>query len=346
MNRPSYLLPRLPGRVRAAFALVAVVLAVHGCAAPRPTAPAAQEPGPVIARDRDFMVIRAQSSDNLASLAERYLGDPHKAWWIAEFNGIDRVRAGQYVVIPLRLRNPLGVYANGVQTVPILCYHRFGNNRSRLTVTPAAFEAQMEYLARNGYQVVPLSRLTGFLEGKEPLPPKSVVITIDDGYRSTHEIAYPILKRYDFPATVFLYSDFVGAADAMTWGQMQDLVRSGRIEIQPHSRTHSNLTQKLPGESDANYRDRIRREIETPIALIQDRLALASSSFAYPYGDVNESVAEQVAKQGLSLGVTVTPGGNAFYAYPLMLRRTMVFGNEDMETFKSKLATFAQSAPR
>jgi peptidoglycan/xylan/chitin deacetylase (PgdA/CDA1 family) len=191
-----------------------------------------------------------------------------------------------------------------------------------------------------------LSRLKGFLDGKEALPPKSVVITIDDGYRSSYEVAYPILKKYGFPATVFLYSDFVGASDAMTWAQMQEMVRSGRIEIQPHSRSHSNLALRLPGESDAKYRDRIRREIETPIAVIQDHLALASSSFAYPYGDVNESVAEQLSKQGVSLGVTVTPGGNAFYSYPLMLRRTMVFGNEDVETFKSKLATFARNLPR
>ena len=85
----------------------------------------------------------------------------------------------------------------------------------------------MEYLARNGYRVIPLAQLARFLDGKEPLPRKSVVITIDDGYRSTYEIAYPILKKYGFPATVFLYSDFVGAADAMTWAQMKEMVALG-----------------------------------------------------------------------------------------------------------------------
>ena len=57
----------------------------------------------------------------------------------------------------------------------------------------------MEYLAQNGYHVLPLARLEDFLAGKTPLPRKSVVITIDDGYRSTYEIAYPILKKYGFP---------------------------------------------------------------------------------------------------------------------------------------------------
>ena len=94
-------------------------------------------------------------------------------------------------MIPLRVRNPTGVHANGYQTVPILCYHRFGNRWGKLAVTPAAFEAQMEYLARNGYSVISLKQLARFLDGKEALPPKSVVITIDDGYRSTYDIAFP-----------------------------------------------------------------------------------------------------------------------------------------------------------
>ena len=332
--------------MRLALALLAAVLALMGCATPTPPAPAPRDTGPVLARDRDFVIVRAQKGDNLQSLAQDYLGDKQKAWWIAEFNGTDQVRPGEDVVIPARPPNPLGVYANGLQTIPVLCYHRFGNNRGKLTVTPAAFEAQMEYLARNGYQVVPMSRLTGFLEGTEPLPRKAVVITIDDGYRSTFEIAYPILKKYGLPATVYLYTDFVGAADAMTWAQMQDMLRSGLIEIQPHSKTHSNLTFRLAGESDAKYRERIRREVEVPIGAIQERLASATTSYAYPYGDVNEIVTDQLAHNGVRLGVTVTPGGNPFYSSPLMLRRTMVFGNEDLEAFKSKLATFTRTAPR
>jgi len=300
----------------------------------------------LLGRDRDFAIVIAQPGDNFATLAERYLGDAKKSWWIAEFNGIDHVDAGQDVVIPLRARNPLGVYANGFQAIPILCYHRFGPNRSAMTIAPAAFEAQMEYLAQNGYRVITMKQLERFLEGNEPLPKKTVVITIDDGYRATYQVAFPILKKYGFPATVYLYSDFVGAADAMTWPQMQEMVRSGLIEIQPHSKTHPNLTVRLPGETEAKYQERVRREVEAPIAAIQDRLSTPSFSYAYPYGDVNETVVDLLTRQGVHLGVTVTSGGNGFFSYPLMLRRTMIFGNDDMETFKSKLATFVRTAAR
>lgn len=327
---------------------IAVALLAAGCAtpAPEPAPPAPRDHGPVLGQDKDFAIVVAQAGDDFGKLAERYIGDARKGWWIAEFNGIDEIKPGQDVVIPLRVRNAIGVYPNGFQTIPILCYHRFGPNKSSMTLTQASFEAQMDYLAKNGYRVITMAQLAGFLEGKEPMPRKTVVITIDDGYRATYQIAFPILKRHGFPATVYLYTDFVGASDALTWPQMQEMTRSGLIEIQPHSKTHSNLTVKLPGESDAKYAERMRREVEGPVGAIQDRLSAASFSYAYPYGDVNDIVADLLARQGVRLGVTVTAGGNPFFSYPYMLRRTMIFGTEDIESFKSKLATFARTASR
>lgn len=351
-NRIRHLLRRLE---RSLTPLAIVALALAGCATP-PPAPVATEPvqdapraavrGPLIARDDDFAIVTVAAGDDLAKLAQRYLGSAEEAWRIAEFNGIDRARRGETIVIPLRTHNAVGVYANGFQTVPILCYHRFGPKSSKLTVTKAAFEAQMEYLAQNGYHVVPLEKIRAFLDAKEPLPRKTVAITIDDGYRSTYEIAYPVLRKYNFPATVFLYSDFVGASDALTWAQMKEMLGSGLIEIQPHSKTHANLTQRQPGESDAAYRDRIRREVETPINVIKDRLEVPSRTFAYPYGDVNDTVITELGRVGVPVGFTVTPGGNGFFAYPYMLRRSMIFGDQDLDAFKAKLATFSRIGSR
>jgi peptidoglycan/xylan/chitin deacetylase (PgdA/CDA1 family) len=332
---------------------VALVAVLASCATPPPPPPEAPpppaplpDPGPVLGRDDDYVIVSVRSGETLASLAERYLGDSSKAWWIAQFNNVGTLREGQIVVVPLRQRNPVGVFANGYQTVPILCYHRFGVKTSKLNVTPSAFEQQMEWLARNGYTVITFARLARFLEGKEALPAKSVVITIDDGYRSTYEIAYPILKKFGYPATVFLYTDFVGASDAMTWAQMKEMTASGLVTIQPHSKSHANLTQRLPNESDARYRDRIKREVGAPVAAIRDRLSEPTSTFAYPYGDVNEYVVDLLVRDNVSQGVTVTPGGNPFYAYPYMLRRSMVFGNEDLDAFKSKLVTFVRTGAR
>jgi peptidoglycan/xylan/chitin deacetylase (PgdA/CDA1 family) len=337
--------PPRRGSLRAACGLIVAALLAQGCVEtpPRPPAvpapPIQREAGPLLGRDDDFAVVVARPGDDFATLAERYIGNRGNGWWIAEFNGIDHVRPGQTVVIPLRRPNRIGVHWTAFQTIPILCYHRFGSRSSQLTVAPAAFEAQMEYLARNGYHVVPLSRLTGFLDGKEALPRKTVVLTIDDGYRSTYEVAYPILKKYGFPATVFLYSDFVGATDALTWSQLKEMADSGLIDIQPHSKTHANLALRLPEEPDGKYRERVRREVDVPISVILERLGIRSTAYAFPYGDVTDLVLDQLKRQGVRLAVTVTPGGNAFFAPPQMLRRSMVFGNDSLDTFKSKLVT-------
>ena len=300
----------------------------------------------MLARDDEYAIVVARADDTAAVLAQRYLGDARKAWWITERNGGVEIRSSQVVVIPLVERNRIGVYADGFQTIPVLCYHRFGNRASKLTVTPAAFGAQMDYLAKSGYHVLTLKELAAFIAGREALPKKSVAITIDDGYRATYDIAFPILKKHGFPATVFLYSDFVGAGDALTYAQMKELVGSGLIEIQPHSKTHANLTLRLPDESDAKYRERVRREVDAPVDVIRERLAATSYAYAYPYGDVNDTVVDFLSRKGVSIGLTVTPGGNGFFAYQYMLRRSMIFGNEDLETFKAKLQTFVRTAGR
>lgn len=336
--------------------LLALAALVAGCATPVPPASPPHTPAPrvveapsadpVIARDREFAVVRVGPGDTYATLAQRFLDDAGKAWWLAKFNHDEALQPGSLIAVPLQVRNPIGVYANGYQTVTVLCYHRFGTRGSRLNVTPAAFEAQMEFLSRNGYNVVPVSKLAAFLDGREALPAKTVAITIDDGYKSMFEVALPILRKFGFAATVYLYTDFVGAGDALTWAQMKEMTSSGLVDIQPHSKTHANLTLRLPGETEARYRDRIRREVEVPVATLRERLSMTSFSYAYPYGDVNDYVIELLARQKVDHGVTVTPGGNAFYAYPLMLRRSMVFGNEDLDAFKAKLTTFVRTGAR
>jgi peptidoglycan/xylan/chitin deacetylase (PgdA/CDA1 family) len=335
-------LRRLAGMVHVAFALLVAACVQTPERAPEapslPTLPRLAE-DPLLARDADYVVVVAQPGDTLARLAERWTGDATRRDQIAQFNRIEEVRPGQAVAIQRKRTSPIGIQAGSVQAVTILCYHRFGPRANTLTVTPAAFEAQLAWLAKNGYTVVALDRLPAFLEGREPLPKKAVVITIDDGYRSTYEIAFPLLRKHGFPATVFLYSDFVGAPDALTWAQMKEMTASGLFDIQPHSKTHSNLTLRGPDESESRYRERVRREVEAPVDAIRSQLGERSIAYAFPYGDVNDVVVGELRAKGVTLGVTVTPGGNAFFAPPYMLRRTMVFGGDDLDAFRAKVVT-------
>ena len=334
------------------FALLAAALWLSACVTapapapvevPLPAAPAVVE---VLARNSEFIVVLPRPGDDFAELARRYLGDARRAWWIAEFNGLKRPQPGVDLVIPLKPSSLHSVDQKGVHTLTVLCYHRFDNVRGKLSVSAATFAEQMEYLAANGYNVVALKDLPAILRGESPMPPRAVAITIDDGYRSTFEVAVPILTRYAFPATVFLYTDFAGLPAAMTWSQMKELTASGLIDIQPHSKTHANLSLRRSNESDRNYLERLRQEIDTPSNEIERRIGQPVYAFAYPYGDANEAVTAAIKRRSITLAFTVSPGGNAFYTYPLMIRRTMIYGEDRLADFRNKLAVYVHNGAR
>lgn len=302
--------------------------------APAPVSPAE---GSVLGRSERFIIYRSGRADTLRSIAARFLGSSERDWVIGDFNGISSVQPQQVVAIPLKPVNPIGVRPGTVQTVPVLCYHRFGAGGGKMSVPPERFAAQLEWLARNDYRVIRLSQLTAFLEGREALPQRAVVITIDDGYESVYRQAWPLLKRYGFPATLFVYTDFIGAGDALNWSQLAEMSAGGLVEIQAHSKTHRNLIERLPGETDEQYAAAIDAEIRGPREQLERRLGVAVRNYAFPYGDANDAVLAALARQRYQLAVTVRPGGNAFYAQPLMLRRTMIFGDFDLDTFKARL---------
>ena len=338
--------------------LVALAGLLSGCASPPPPAPEVvalapvpspmarpaadtrwpQAAGQVLGSNERLLIYLPHAGDQLKAVAARFLGRESSDWMIAEANASARLEPGVPLVVPLKPLNPLGVTAEHVQTVPILCYHRFGTGNAKMVMAPSRFATQLDWLARNGYNVIRLADLRDFLAGKRALPPKSVVITIDDGYESVHRLAFPVLKQYGFPATLFVYTDFVGAGDALRWPQMQEMAASGLVDIQSHTKTHRNLIERAAGETDERYRNNLQAEMQVPRDLIQRRIEGSHvKHVAYPYGDANTVVTDAAARQGYELGLTVVPGGNPFYAQPLLLRRTMIFGDLDLEGFKAKL---------
>lgn len=338
------------GRGGRALAASVMLLAAAGCANhPSPQAEAGVEaPAPVaggrvIGSNEDYLIYQPAAGDTLRSIAAAYLGNESRDWMLGDFNGIAQAEPGHLLAIPLKQGNPLGVYADQYQTVPILCYHRFvpgaGTGGGKMVVSAASFGAQLDWLARNDYHVVPLSRLSAFLRGRQALPKRTVVITIDDGYESVYRVALPLLRQYGFPATLFVYTDFVGAPDALSWSQLQDIAASGLVEVQAHSKSHRNLIERSAVDSDATYRQMLDVEARTPRELIERRLAQPVHAYAYPYGDADQAVLDALVRQGYQQGVTVNPGGNAFFAQALMLRRTMIYGDLDLAGFKLKLQT-------
>lgn len=287
----------------------------------------------------DFIAVIAQPGDSFSSLALKYLKDPSLDWFISEFNGINSLNPGQEVIIPLHPYEKGGLTLKGYQTVPVISYHKFSKDKSdTLTVKKSAFEEQMNFLKENGYRVITMDQFLDFLDFKRPLPKKSVVITIDDGWYSTYEIAFPILKKYAYPATLFVYTDLIfPGQNTLSWDLLTEMSKNG-IDIQCHTKSHRNLDRRNNQESFRDYFVNVKKELTESAEIIQKRLNKQVRYLAYPYGDTNSLVIALLVKLGYRGAFTVERASNPFFVHPYRINRSMIFGTFSLKDFENNLA--------
>ncbi len=318
--------------------------------APAPAARPAPPPGPVeplpeAFESDDFVIVLAKTGDTAEGLARRYLGDPAKAWMVEDYNGTATFTPGREVVIPKRPWNPAGVEARGYQLVPILCYHNLGpQTRGRLLMSASAFEEQMRYLKREGYHVITLRQFIEFASLKQQLPRKTVVLTFDDGWKSFKEYAYPILKELGYPATLFIYTDFIGARIAMSWPELKELAQEG-FDIQAHSKTHDDMRKKA-NESEEDYNRRMQAELVQPLAIFQQRIGQPVRILAYPYGSHDEGVVKRVREAGYLAALDVRRQGNPSFTPILTIHRAQIYSEMNMDDFIRNLTVFSEEPIR
>jgi peptidoglycan/xylan/chitin deacetylase (PgdA/CDA1 family) len=301
---------------------------------------AKEKPGErVVFRSADYAVLRLRGDENAGSLAREFLGDPRKAWVIEEANRGTPFERDQMIVIPLKEENRGGLTAEGYQVVPVLCYHHFAERCDSPLCTPTSlFEQQMKILKEEGYSVISTAELSDFLAFRRAIPRKAVVINLDDGYRSTYDIAYPILKKYGFTATFFIYTSFIGASkNALTWDQLKTMKADG-FEVGSHSVTHADLSKKMAGEAEKEYLARVKRELLLSKQILDDKLNQNTQYVAFPYGEFNQVVLTLCEEIGYRVGFSVKAGGNPFFSEPLTLKRNQIL-KKDMESFTAKLKT-------
>ncbi len=288
----------------------------------------------------DFTVVRPADDDTFQSLAARYLGDPEKGWLIARYNGLKSLEPGKLLVVPSVPLYRGGLDSQGFQTVPILTYHKFSIGSSdRMTVKADDFERQMRYLKENGYRTVGLDQLLDFMEFKSSLPEKAVVISIDDGWLSAYEIAYPILKEYGFQAVLFLYTDFVDGPKALSWDQVEEMSRNG-FDIQNHTRTHRDLTRIKKGESFEQYLREIERELDDAKKAIEEHTGAKCNYLAYPFGRTDSLVNSLVRKKGYRAAFTMERGSAPFFSKRYDIGRSVVYGEFDLDEFVENLTVW------
>ena len=336
----------------------ALVLAVAACsttrqaqAPPEPTPPAPQVPSRPGVREgevfesREFIVTRAKAGDTLETLAARHLGDPKKRWMIEDYMGVRTLSEGQEVVIPKLEWNPVGVFPWGYQLVPILVYHNISaQDKGKLSLASKTFDAQIKQLHADGFHALSLSDFVAFTTGRRQLPRRSVLLTFDDGYKSFVQYARPILKDYGFGATLFVYSDFIGAGTALSWQELRTLSEQG-FDVQAHSKTHTNLRRK-EGESEAAYAKRIEAELAFPLSLYKKNLPRPVDALAYPYGEMDDELIPYVAKFGYAVAFTVRRQSNAAFVSPLKISRSQIYSEMTMKDFTKNLIVFQDEEVR
>ncbi len=316
-------------------------------APPEVVLPPAPSPPPVPAPSSRFTIVVAEDGDSFTSLAQKHLGDRSLGWLLAEVNGCTSPTPGEKIVIPLVPLFRGGLSAHGYQTVPILCYHKFGRSKGDpMTVTEKAFEEQMRFLRENGYYVLTMDQLFDFIDFKGQIPKKSVVITIDDGWRTAYDIAFPILRKFGYPATMFVYTDFItGGSAAMDWGMIREMARNG-VNVQCHTKTHRALDKRVGNESLREHFEAVKRELAESARIIRSHVGTEVKYLAYPYGDSSHLVVALLGKLGYRGAFTVERGGSPFFVNPYRVNRSMIYGTFDIEDFKSNLKTFENDALR
>jgi peptidoglycan/xylan/chitin deacetylase (PgdA/CDA1 family) len=209
------------------------------------------------------------------------------------------------------------------QTI-IFCYHglvekvRYPGTQ----ITPAAFEAQMKELKDRGITVIGMQDLLAWKRGEKNIPPRCAVVTFDDGLKSQYEVAWPIMKKFGYTFTMFIYTEGVrggmfGGGEAITWEQLSDM-RDNGIDIEAHSATHQDLreghpvTLVEPGAkrsrkklTGADYEKWIQNELVGSKQLLEQRLGIKVNCFAVPYGFYNERVKEIARNAGYEAMFTV-----------------------------------------
>jgi peptidoglycan/xylan/chitin deacetylase (PgdA/CDA1 family) len=195
-------------------------------------------------------------------------------------------------------------------SVPILTYHSLDDTGSVISTPPAVFRDQMVTFARRGFRGIALGDLLEAWAGKAALPPRPLVLTFDDAFRSVAEHAAPVLSELGYRATVFAVAGYVGRTNdwptqpggvprlpLCSWTELSGL-HHGVAEIGGHGFDHRPLLESLDGAA-------LRREVAESRRALEDGLGAPVTTFAYPYG-VNGPRAREAVRESYRAACGVT----------------------------------------
>lgn len=230
--------------------------------------------------------------------------------------------------------------------IPILMYHSISDAKEYLhpyyhvNTSPAVFDTHMKYLHDNNYSVINLQDLEKGFDTRDSS--QYAVITFDDGFHDFFTTAFPILKKYNFSATVFLPTGFIDNErlsfkdkECMSWNEVRQLIKED-ISFGSHTASHPQLT---------NLReDEIEHEIKASRERIEDETGTKVESFSYPFAFPQENrdfiarYKELLVEQGYRTAVTTIIGRATIgLDDPFFLKRIPTNDGDDLLFFRLKL---------
>jgi peptidoglycan/xylan/chitin deacetylase (PgdA/CDA1 family) len=215
-------------------------------------------------------------------------------------------------------------------SLAILMYHKVdqllpGTRHPGNYVLPEAFDEQLAELKRWNYQSITIEQWIAYKEKRAELPRRPIIITFDDGYRSTYHTAWPVLQRYGFSATIFLVASLLGKTNVWDVDERQEPLldeseiremQSGGINFGSHTQSHRALT-RLPLEEAA-------RELADSRQSLESLLETPVTALCYPFAKQNRAIRSLARKAGYCGAVIGRGGTNRVWTDQYALRRIKV----------------------
>lgn len=229
-------------------------------------------------------------------------------------------------------------YAKETTHIPILCYHNFNPVKpGSMNLKPARFEEQLNWLKDNGFTIIPLQEAVDYLQGKRTsLPPKAVVITIDDGWKSVYTYVYPIIRKHKIPVTLFIYPQTISEGkNTLTWDELHELQNSGYFDVQSHTYSHPNFKIEKRHLSAASFDKNVEKELVQSKQILEEKMGKPITLLAWPFGIYNDYLEQQAAKAGYAMAFTIDYRTAKRADKPMAQPRFMILESQSMNTFKS-----------
>ncbi len=201
----------------------------------------------------------------------------------------------------------LGAHEGPAFHIPILMYHyveyvqdKGDKMRISLNTPPEVLEEEIKALIKAGYNFITPSELADILDNIKQPPAKPIILSFDDGYRDFYTYAFPILKKYNAKAVAYIISGFLDDKNYMTKPQIQDIYKSGLVEIGVHTVDHI----ALQGAAGATA----KKEIEKSKLDLEEQIGIPITTFAYPYGSFDLNALNIVRSAGYRTALSTLPG--------------------------------------